>query len=91
MRAISTFLCALSLMGCATGTNGVVAAGDGVFMVGGLGIFTDYSGSAVKARFVEQATKFCSDRGQTMVLLNSSGKDSGYGTYASAEVQFRCK
>ena len=90
MRSI-LFLALVLVAGCATGTNGVVAAGNDTYMVGGLGEFFDYSGSAVKARFVEQATKFCADRGQSMVLVNSTGHDSGFGVYASAEVQFRCQ
>ena len=78
-------------MGCATGTDGPVQIGPNTNMIGGLGQFTDYSGSAVKARFFQQATKFCEGKGRTMVPLGSTGKDSAYATYASAEVQFRCE
>lgn len=82
-------LCGLAA--CATtGTDGVVEIGPDMYMVGGQGKFTDFSGSAVKARFFEQASKYCAQKGRTMVPLNSTGQDSGYGTYASAEVQFRC-
>ena len=84
------FLILSLLSGCGTGTNGVVPIGDGAYMIGGLGRFTDYSGSAVKARYFEDASKYCSERGQTMLPLNSTAKDSGLATYASAEVQFRC-
>ena len=78
------------LSGCATGTDGVVPIGPDLYMVGGLGKFTDFSSSAVKARFFQQASKFCADEGKTMSPVNSTGQDSGAGTYASAEVQFRC-
>lgn len=80
----------LACAGCGTGTNGVVPAGENLYMVGGLGHFTDYSGSVVKARFVEEAEQYCRGRGKQMVLVNSTAHDSGYGVYASAEVQFRC-
>ena len=90
LARISIGILSATILGCATGTNGVVPAGDGVYMVGGLGGFFDYSASQAKVRYLEQATKFCADRGQTMVLVNSTGKDSGFGTYASGEVQFRC-
>lgn len=76
--------------GCATGSDGVVPIGPNLYMVGGLGKLTDFSSSAVKARFFQQASKFCADQGKTMVPVNSTGQNSGAGTYASAEVQFRC-
>ena len=81
---------AILMSSCATGTDGIVPIGPDLYMVGGLGKFTDFSSSAVKARFFQQASKFCADKGRTMVPVNSTGQDSGAGTYASAEVQFRC-
>lgn len=59
-------------------------------MIGGLGQFTDFSAGAVKARMFQQAAKYCADQGRVMSPVGSTGKDSGIGTYASAEVQFRC-
>ena len=59
-------------------------------MIGGQGKFTDFSGSAVKARFFQEAATFCEAKNRTMVPVNSTGQDSGYASYASAEVQFRC-
>jgi hypothetical protein len=77
--------------GCATtGTNGVVQIGPDTYMVGGLGKFTDYSSSGVKARLYQEASKYCVDSGRVMLPVNSTGQDSGFGTYASAEIQFRC-
>lgn len=83
------FVCLLG--GCATtGTEGVVPIGPNMYMVGGLGSFTDFSSSGVKAKLYKEASKFCDDKGLVMFPINSTGKDSGYATYASAEVQFRC-
>lgn len=79
-----------SLLGCATGTDGVVSIGPDMYMVGGHGRFTDFSASAVKARYFQQAQQYCQESGRDMQPLNSTGQDSGMGTYASAEVQFRC-
>lgn len=77
--------------GCyTTGTGGVVQIGPDTYMVGSLGKFTDFSGSAVKARLYKQAEEFCKAKGGVMVPINSTAKDSGMGTYASAEVQFMC-
>ena len=78
------------LGGCGTDSGGVVPTGPDSYMVGGLGGMTDYSGSAVKARLYKQAASFCQQRNEVMSPLASSGSDSGYATYASAEVQFRC-
>lgn len=81
----------LSLSGCAsTGTNGVIPIGENKYMIGGLGKFTDFSGSVVKARFFQDAEKFCADKGLDMQAGESSSKDVENGHYASAEVQFRC-
>lgn len=90
-RAISVFLAGIVLAGCAiTGTDGIVPIGPDMYMVGGLGKFTDYSGSETKARLFKQAAQFCIDKNQVMVPMNSTGTDAGMGTYASAEIQFRC-
>lgn len=84
-----TMACLVS--GCATtGTDGIVPIGPDLYMVGGLGKFTDFSSSGVKARLFQDASKYCADMGRVMLPVNSTGKDSGYGTYASAEIQFRC-
>lgn len=78
------------LIGCGTDSGGVVPIGPDSYMVGGLGRMTDYSSSAVKARLYKEAANFCQQRNEVMSPLASSGIDSGYATYASAEVQFRC-
>jgi hypothetical protein len=91
-RCLPAIFLAMSwLIGCATtGTNGVVEIGPNLYMLGGLGKFTDFSSSAVKARMFQDASKFCAAKGKQIEPVGSTGKDSGYGTYASAEVQFRC-
>lgn len=76
--------------GCATGTDGVVQIGPDIYMIGGLGKYTDFSSSAVKARLYKDAAKYCSEKNMVMYPINSTGRDSGPGTYASAEIQFRC-
>jgi len=77
--------------GCATmGTEGVVAIGSDLYMIGGLGKVTDHSGSAVKARFFQEASRYCQEKGRSMFPVNSTGQDAGGYTWASAEVQFRC-
>jgi hypothetical protein len=87
----SAVVAALLLDGCATtSTDGVVQVGTNQYMIGGLGKFTDFSSSAVKARFYQKGAKFCADKGLVMSPVTSTGQDSGLGTYASAEIHFRC-
>lgn len=90
MKYLSTIAGMLVLCGCATGTDGVVPIGPDLYMIGGLGKFTDYSSSAAKARLFQEGSKFCQERGRTMYPVNSTGRDSGIGTYATAEIQFLC-
>jgi hypothetical protein len=79
------------LSGCATtGTDGVVKIGPDLYMIGGLGNFTDFSSSGVKARLYQQSSAYCEQQNRIMIPVNSTGQDSGFGTYASAEIQFRC-
>lgn len=88
---LSCVVAMFALVGCATtGTEGVVQVGPDQYMIGSLGKFTDFSGSAVKARLYQEAGKFCADKGRILSPINSTGQDSGLGTYASAEVHFRC-
>ncbi len=97
MKFNSTVLAAFSIAvltaitGCGTtGTDGIVQTGPDMYMVGGLGKFTDFSSSAVKGRLYQDAAKYCVEKKRVMPPVNSTGQDSGYGTYASAEIQFRC-
>jgi hypothetical protein len=78
------------LVGCATPNTGVVPIGSGVYMHSKFGSFTTFSGGEVKAELFKEAAQFCAQQGKQLVPLASSSKDSGYGTYASAEIQFRC-
>ncbi len=90
MRTLYILLASITLSGCATGTDGVVEIGPNTYMLGGLGGMTDYSGSAVKARFFKEAAKYCADKGMIMIPVSSTGQDAWGINYASAEVQFRC-
>ncbi len=91
MRSITAAVLLASLTsGCTTGTSGVVQIGPDHYMLGGLGKFTDFSSSGVKARLYEDAYRYCNQMNRTMVPANSTGKDSAFGQYASAEIQFYC-
>ena len=85
-------LSCLVMGGCGTtGTGGVVEIGPNTYMLGRLGGFTDFSGSAVKARLYAEAKEFCSAKNMVMVPYSSRGQDSAPYQYASAEIQFKCE
>ena len=85
-------LVAVVSTGCATtGTEKPVPIGDNTYMIGRLGGMTDFSGSAVKAELIREASEFCASRSSGMKLLDSTAKDSAPFVHASAEVQFRCE
>ena len=85
-------LSCLVMGGCGTtGTGGVVEIGPNTYMLGRLGGFTDFSGSAVKARLYVEAKEFCSAKNMGMIPYGSRGKDSALNQYASAEIQFKCE
>lgn len=80
----------LGMAGCATPDTGVVPIGNGVYMHSKFGSALTFSGGQVKAELFQEAAAFCGKQGKQVTPVNSTSKDSGYGTYASAEVQFRC-
>lgn len=91
MRSSAILVCAGSLVIAGCGTTGVVPIGDGIYMTSKLGSMTTFSGGQVKAELFKEATAYCAQSGKRSVPVNSASKDSGLGTYASAEVQFRCE
>jgi len=54
------------------------------------GAFT-VSGSAVKAKLYKETNEFCAAKGKKLVPLNSTAVDAVVGSYASAEIQFKCR
>ena len=91
VNVVTALVVSSFIIGCATtGTDGIVQIGPDIYMVGGLGKFTDFSSSGVKGRLYHEANKYCSEKNRIMMPVNSTGQDAGYGTYASAEIQFRC-
>ena len=73
-----------------TGADDPVKISEGLYKLGGPGNATDSSGTAVKVRFMQQATAFCANKGQAMAPGKSTTKDASAGARASAEIQFRC-
>jgi len=91
MKKAIVSLVTVVLCGCATtGTNGVVQVSPGLYMVGGLGTPFDHSGTALKVRYFQDASKYCAQQGQVISPVSSTAQDSRLFDYASAEVQFKC-
>ena len=93
MKTLTTLIAfaAVLLAGCATPGTGIVPIGSGQYMLSKMGGFTTYTGGEVKADLYREAAAFCAKSDKKLVPINSSSKDSGYATYASAEIQFRCE
>lgn len=77
--------------GCATPNTGIVPVGSGVYMASKFGSMVTFSGGEVKAELYRDAGQFCARTGKQVAPVNSTSQDSGLGTYASAEIQFRCE
>lgn len=81
---------AVGASGCATPGSGIVEIADDTYMHSKFGSMLTYSGSEVKAELYKEANQFCAAKGKKLEPLNSTSQDSGIGTYASAEIQFKC-
>ncbi len=79
------------LAGCAaTNTSGgVLPIGPDTYMISMQGGTLDHSGTALKVKLYQEASKFCVDKDRVMVSVNSVSQDALWN-YSSAEVQFRC-
>lgn len=78
-----------ALAGCATST-GIVKISEDTYMLG------KQDGSArtaaeVKVGLYKDANAFCEKDGKKFVQVSNTGTDWGAGTYASAELQFKCQ
>ena len=87
----SAIAIALALGGCGTtGTDGIVEISPNLYMLGGLGSAFDFSSAGAKAKLYKEAKAFCDNKGLVVQPVSDTGRDSGFGTYASAEIKFRC-
>ena len=79
---------ALAASGCAG--PGVVPMGRDTYMIAKDGSFSTFGGAAVKAELYQEADAFCGKKGKQLMPVKEASRDSGYGRYANAELQFRC-
>jgi hypothetical protein len=84
-------LLSLLVVACATPNTGVVAIGNGNYMLSKMGGFTQYSGGEVKAELYKEAAAFCAKSAKQVVPGPSTSSDAGVAKYSSAEIQFRCE
>ena len=89
LSVLIVMLTAAGVIGCAPG-SGIVEIGDDTYMHSKLGSFVTFSGGEVKAELYKEANQFCAAKGKKLRALDSTAHDSGIGTYASAEIQFKC-
>ena len=74
--------------GCASPS--IVPMGSDTYMIAKDGSFTTFGGASVKGELYQQAYGYCQSKGKDMKPLKDASRDSGYGRYANAEVQFKC-
>lgn len=79
---------ALLIAGCSG--PGVVPMGRDTYMIAKDGSFTTFGGAAVKAELYQEANTYCEKKGKQLMPVKEASRDSGYGRYANAELQFRC-
>jgi hypothetical protein len=93
LRCLTTVVgIVVHICGCTTtGTNGVVQNGPDTSMIGGLGKFTDFSGSAVKARLYQQAAEFCSSTLSAGCVLASFSTDAGQRSLQNADLPMKIR
>jgi hypothetical protein len=88
MRLLLIPTITLLIAGCSG--PGVVPMGRDTYMVAKDGSFTTFGGGAVKAELYQEANAFCESKGKQLMPVKDASRDSGYGRYANAELQFRC-
>ncbi|WP_150787538.1 hypothetical protein [Pseudomonas fluorescens] len=88
MRLLLVSTIALLIAGCSG--PGVVPMGRDTYMIAKDGSFTTFGGGAVKVELYQEANAFCESKGKQMMPVKDASRDSGYGRYANAELQFRC-
>lgn len=88
MRHLLVTTIALLIAGCSG--SGVVPMGRDTYMIAKDGSFTTFGGGAVKAELYQEANTFCEGKGKHLMPVKEASRDSGYGRYANAELQFRC-
>ena len=87
---VSPAVAILALSGCAGVTN-VVPEGPDRFMVASHGTMGWSSGSAQKAKALEEADAYCKKLGKQMDVVSESDSGPGaFGKISSGEVHFRC-
>jgi hypothetical protein len=88
-RSATVTMMALLVAGCA-GVTHVVPAGGDTYMIANHGVMGWSSGSAQKAKALEEADAYCVAKGKKMLPVDSSEEPGGFGKIASAEVHFKC-
>ena len=88
MRLLLASTMTLLITGCSG--PGIVPMGRDTYMVAKDGSFTAFGGGAVKAELYQEANAFCENKGKQLMPVKEASRDSGYGRYANAELQFRC-
>jgi hypothetical protein len=78
------------LAGCVGTTDQVVPTGHGTFMIPSQGLMGWSSGSAEKAKALEDAAAYCMRLGKEVETVLTSETEGGFGGLATPQIEFRC-
>lgn len=84
-----TIFSSQALLGCGS-VAPVVALDKDTFMVGSHGVLGNGSSAAERAKAVQAAQEFCSDRGNRAEIVHIESVDPFWGRAPSADVRFKC-
>jgi hypothetical protein len=71
-------------------STGPVPIGPDTYMLSKPGGFFTFSGGSVKADIYREANAFCAQQGKAFMPVTARAINSGPGTPAEAEIEFRC-
>ena len=91
LTALAVLAALAVLCGCAAGNPGVVASGNGLYTYSKLGGMTTVLSADIQADLQKSAAEFCGKAGKKLVTVGMRAQDANVGTYASAEIEFRCE
>ena len=82
---------AVTLLTACARSPGYLSAGENTYARSMVGDFFTFSGRKVADRLEQESTQFCRDKGMGYKKISLSHQNSGPGTYASANITFKCE
>lgn len=92
MKAITGFVLALALVGCAVPSTGVVGRGEALATVTRQGDGAWVSTDSLRAQAIQEADQHCKASGKSVKVVHTKEIPAGlFGRWPESEVLFRCE